>query len=206
MRERTREGEGHRPMHVAAHDRAEATRSALETHAVRLVGQSGLESTTVAAIAEAAGVTERTFFRYFASKHEAILGYVIERLTGALPAMIDDHCDDRVTIDCLLRAFRDRATELAGDDEFVRRMRIINSDPRLREELQVGRSRIREVLSVEIARYEGAKPDLRTEALARTTIAIVSAGADAWIEDRGSSGSVPDYIDVAARAVLGAGA
>lgn len=204
MRETTREQEGHRPMHVAANERGEATRSALETHAVRLVGKRGLEATTVAAIAEAAGVTERTFFRYFASKHEAILGYVIDRLTGAPD--LTDHCGDRVTIECLLRAFRARATELAGDDEFVRRMRIINSDPRLRAELQVGRSRVWELLSIEIARYEGAKPDLRTEALARTTIAIVSAGADAWIEDRGSSRSVADYIDVAAGAVLGADA
>lgn len=189
-------------MHDAPHERAEATRSALETHAVRLVGQSGLEATTVAAIAEAAGVTERTFFRYFASKHEAILGYVIGRLTGALPDLIEHHCGDRVTIECLLRAFRVQATDLAGDDEFVRRMRIINSDPRLREELQVGRSGIRELLSAEIARYEGAKPDLRTEALARATVAIVSAGTDAWVEDRGSSRSVADYIDDAARAVL----
>lgn len=189
-------------MHDAPNERAEATRSALETHAVRLVGQGGLEATTVAAIAEAAGVTERTFFRYFASKHDAILGYVIERLTSAV-AELTDRCGDRVNIDCLLRAFRAQATELAGDDEFVGRMRIINSDQRLREELQVGRSRIRELLSAEIARYEGAKPDLRTEALARTTIAIVSAGGDAWIEDRGSSRSVADYIDDAARAVLG---
>lgn len=189
-------------MQDAAHERAEATRSALETHAVRLVGQGGLEATTAAAIAEAAGVTERTFFRYFASKHEAILGYVMDRLTGTV-ADLTDPCGARVTIECLLRAFRVRATELAGDDEFVGRMRIINSDPRLREELEVGRSRVRELLSVEIASYEGAKPDLRTEALARATIAIVSAGADAWIEDQGSSRSVADHIDDAARAVLG---
>lgn len=189
---------------LPAHERAEATRSALETHAVRLVGQDGLEATTATAIAEAAGVTERTFFRYFASKHEAILGYVIDRLTGA--PNLTDHCGDRVTIECLLRAFRTRATMLADDDELVRRMQIINSDPRLRKELQVELSRIRELLSVEIARYEGAKPDLRTDALARTTIAIVSAGVDAWIDDGESSRSIADYIDVAAGAVLGADA
>lgn len=180
----------------------EATRSALEAQAVRLIGHGGLEGTTVTAIAEAAGVTERTFFRYFASKQEAILGYVVERMAGVV-AELGVHCGERVTIGCLLRAFRVQAAALARDDEFVRRMRIINSDPRLREELQVERSRVRDMLSVEIARYEGAKPGLRSDVLARTVIAIVSAGADAWIEDPRSTSSIVQRIDEAAGEVLG---
>lgn len=186
---------------LPARERVAATRSALEAEAVRLVGQSGLEATTAAAIAEAAGVTERTFFRYFASKQEAILGYVVERFTVVIEES-RGHCGGRVTIECLLGAFRARAAELAGDDEFVRRMRIINSDRRLREELQVERSRIRDLLSAEIARHEGSKPGLRSDALAGVTITIVSAGVDAWLDDPGSSRSVVQCVDEAARAVF----
>lgn len=187
---------------LPARERVTATRSALEAQAVRLVGQSGLEATTAAAIAEAAGVTERTFFRYFASKQEAILGYVAEQLTGVVEEL-GSHSGGRVTTECLLRAFRARAAELAGDDEFVRRMRIINSDRRLREELQVERSRLRDLLSAEIARHEGSKPGLRSDALAGVTIAILSAGVDAWLEDPGSPRSVVQCVDEAARAVFG---
>ncbi|GLY29623.1 TetR/AcrR family transcriptional regulator [Kineosporia sp. NBRC 101731] len=50
-----------------------ATRTALQAAADRLFEQQGFENTTVRDIADAAGVTERTFFRYFAAKEELIL-------------------------------------------------------------------------------------------------------------------------------------
>jgi AcrR family transcriptional regulator len=48
------------------------TKERLQQSALELFHQDGFASTSVAQIAEAAGVTERTFFRYFPSK-EAVL-------------------------------------------------------------------------------------------------------------------------------------
>jgi AcrR family transcriptional regulator len=48
------------------------TRAAILRAAERLFADQGFHSTTVHAIAEAAGVTERTFFRYFASKADLV--------------------------------------------------------------------------------------------------------------------------------------
>src|ERR1700716_1341530 len=48
------------------------TRAALLRAAEQLFADQGFHSTTVHAIAEAAGVTERTFFRYFASKADLV--------------------------------------------------------------------------------------------------------------------------------------
>jgi AcrR family transcriptional regulator len=45
-----------------------ATRAAIEHAAQRLVAEQGFEATTVGQIADAAGVTERTFYRYFDGK------------------------------------------------------------------------------------------------------------------------------------------
>jgi AcrR family transcriptional regulator len=42
--------------------------------AMELYGRRGFDQTTVAAIAERAGVTERTFFRHFADKREVLFG------------------------------------------------------------------------------------------------------------------------------------
>src|SRR3954463_11423093 len=42
--------------------------------ALELYSERGFEQTTVADIAERAGVTERTFFRYFADKREVLFG------------------------------------------------------------------------------------------------------------------------------------
>src|SRR5207237_10604602 len=49
------------------------TRGAIQHHALRLFREQGYEETTVSQIAEAAEVSESTFFRYFASKEATVL-------------------------------------------------------------------------------------------------------------------------------------
>jgi AcrR family transcriptional regulator len=49
-------------------------RGRLEQAALALYGERGFENTTVAEIAERAGLTERTFFRHFADKREVLFG------------------------------------------------------------------------------------------------------------------------------------
>lgn len=192
----------HRTMNdeVLARNQTAETRAALETQALRLVAQNGMETTTAASIAQAAGVTERTFFRYYASKEEVILGYVIERISEVL-AKLGTHCTDRVTIHCLIDAFQSHATELVEDDEFVRRIRIINADPRLREQMHVERLKLQERLSAGIAQHENQKLSLRSDVLARTAVAIVTAGTEAWTGTPHAK-PVARYIDDAARTIL----
>ena len=48
------------------------TKERLQSLALELFLAHGFEETTVAEIAEKAGVTERTFFRYFADKREVL--------------------------------------------------------------------------------------------------------------------------------------
>ena len=50
------------------------SRGRLEQAALELYGERGFEQTTVAEIAERAGLTERTFFRHFADKREVLFG------------------------------------------------------------------------------------------------------------------------------------
>jgi AcrR family transcriptional regulator len=50
------------------------TRRALTSAAVRLAGEHGPDGVTVEQIADAAGVSPRTFFNYFATKEDAIVG------------------------------------------------------------------------------------------------------------------------------------
>jgi AcrR family transcriptional regulator len=54
-------------------DRAARTRDRLQAVALDLVTRQGFEATTAAEIAAAAGVTEMTFFRHFATKEDVIL-------------------------------------------------------------------------------------------------------------------------------------
>ncbi|MEV6103954.1 TetR family transcriptional regulator [Streptomyces sp. NPDC051940] len=57
-----------------------ATRQALQQAALLLFEEHGFERTTVKDIAAAAGVTERTFFRYFPSKEDLVLGELFDLL------------------------------------------------------------------------------------------------------------------------------
>ena len=62
-------------------------RGRLERAALELYGERGFEQTTVAEIAERAGLTERTFFRHFADKREVLFwgaGALQEHLVGTV--------------------------------------------------------------------------------------------------------------------------
>src|SRR5437588_12225793 len=64
-------------------------RGRLEQAALALYGERGFEQTTVAEIAQRAGLTERTFFRYFADKREVLFwgaGTLQDLLVGAVAA------------------------------------------------------------------------------------------------------------------------
>src|ERR1700676_1213721 len=59
-------------------------RGRLEQAAMELYSERGFDQTTVAEIAERAGLTERTFFRYFADKREVLFwgkGALMELVT-----------------------------------------------------------------------------------------------------------------------------
>lgn len=58
------------------------TRAIIEDHATRLVLEHGISNVTVEDICKPAGISKRTFFNYFASKEEAILGVVAGRASN----------------------------------------------------------------------------------------------------------------------------
>src|SRR6476660_5767598 len=78
-------------------------RGRLETAAMELYAERGFESTTVAEIAERAGLTERTFYRYFADKRE-VLFYGAPALQALLVGAVDGAPQSRSPIDVVVAA------------------------------------------------------------------------------------------------------
>jgi AcrR family transcriptional regulator len=75
----------------------EETRMRLERAAVDIALADGIEHATVDAISAAANVSPRTFFNYFASKEDAILGSRDPAIaTAAIERQIEDHTDGDV--------------------------------------------------------------------------------------------------------------
>lgn len=77
------------PEHIGLRDRKrEETRSRLEAAAVTLVLRDGLDHATVDSISAMADVSSRTFFNYFDTKEDAILGIKDIELT---PEVVAQH-------------------------------------------------------------------------------------------------------------------
>jgi AcrR family transcriptional regulator len=64
------------------------TRDALIQAAMELFAAKGYERTAVHEITDAVDVSERTFFRYFASKEDLVLSFVRDGLTGFAEALM----------------------------------------------------------------------------------------------------------------------
>ncbi len=101
--------------------------------AMELFSERGFEATTAGDIAERAGVTERTFFRYFADKREvlfdgaATMEHTVYDATLAAPtdsSALDAALTGVVAAGGLLEDIRDHA---------VRRSRIVADNPSLQE-------------------------------------------------------------------------
>ena len=100
---------------------------------MELYAERGYEQTTVAEIAERAGLTARTFFRYFADKREVLFSgseLLAERLVAAL-----DAAPASATPLGAVAAALDVVAELIGDDRdhSRRRQSVIAANAELQE-------------------------------------------------------------------------
>lgn len=105
----------------------------LREAALHLYGKRGFEQTTVAEIAERAGLTERTFFRYFADKREVLFAGS-EQLEHTLVSALGSAPNSLSAIDAVASAFGTMATAFPVRREFSqRRSAIVNANPELQE-------------------------------------------------------------------------
>ncbi len=101
--------------------------------AITLFEQQGYEATTVAEIAEAAGLTKRTFFRYFADKRE-VLFMGSEELQDLWVSSIRAAPDRAGAMEAIESALDAVAQLFAERHPFARvRARIIAANPELQE-------------------------------------------------------------------------
>src|SRR5665213_3197745 len=109
------------------------SRGRLEQAAHALYGERGFENTTVAEIAERAGVTERTFFRYFADKREVLFGGA-GTLQELLVSAVASSPDSAAPIDAVVAALEAAGALLQERHEAARqRQAVIVANTELRE-------------------------------------------------------------------------
>jgi AcrR family transcriptional regulator len=108
-------------------------RGRLEEAAMDLYAKHGFEQTTVAEIAERAGLTERTFFRHYADKREVLFGGS-DQLRDAIVAAVAGAPEAAGPIDAIAAGLTVAAEALQQRRDFARRRRrIIAANAELQE-------------------------------------------------------------------------
>lgn len=172
----------------------------LELIALRLFTENGFENTTIDQIAVEAGVSQRTFFRYFATKASVLwsefdtevdeIRAALARMPGRMPMM-----------DAIRRAVVSVNHYRAGDvPELRMRMNLISTVPAL----QASASEHYDAWERAISEFAAARLGLAPEslyplAIGRATLAACRAAYDQWSARADTDLTV--YLDAAITAL-----
>jgi AcrR family transcriptional regulator len=150
----------------------------LMTAAIALFDEHGYDQTTVAEIAERAGLTKRTFFRYFADKREVLFGGSEElrhrwlEAVAAAPAGADPLTAATAGFDPVAAMFAERH-ELARV-----RARIIAANPELQERELIKLQSL--AISINTALAERGTPPVAANLAAQTAVTVFHVAFTRW--------------------------
>ena len=172
----------------------------LELISLRLFSEAGFEETTVEQIAAAAGVSRRTFFRYFDSKAD-VLWHAFDGEVRALRAAFAPVAPDVPLMDAIRQVVigvnRYRAEDVP---ELRTRMNLIGSVPALQASAaQHYDDWERAVSEFAASRLRQAAGSLYPLAIGRATLAVCRSAYDQWADRADADLTV--YLDQALRAL-----
>ena len=152
----------------------------LREAAMALYAERGYDRTTVAEIADRAGVTARTFFRHFADKREVLFAgsetleqHMIEALTAAPPSA--------TPMEAVAAAVLSSADffDTIRRDYSRRRQAVITATPELRERELIKMASLTAAFTEALVR-RGVAPDVAALA-AETGIAVFRVAFERWL-------------------------
>jgi AcrR family transcriptional regulator len=153
-----------------------ATREALSAAALRLALEHGPENVRVDDIAEAAGVSPRTYNNYFSSREQAIVAAVgaerALRIAAAVRARPAEEPLAKAVVEAVAEQY---ASEPTGDA-----LTLITTAPALREEFVKTVTSIESPLASAIAARTGNDDELATSVLAAAISAAAKVAVERW--------------------------
>ncbi|WP_181773744.1 TetR/AcrR family transcriptional regulator [Amycolatopsis pittospori] len=169
-----------------------ATRHSLHEAALRLAMEHGLDGVTVEDIADAAGVSRRTFSNYFANKEDAIL-YADRERTGLLVSLVEGRPSGERPWPALRAACQElyRAHPVP-DREWVAQLRLLRRHPSLLAR-QAGDQIALERDLTAVLLDRGLDQEL-ARLTAATFLATLRTGNVLWLEGPDDQ-SLPDLVD-----------
>ncbi|MGA8533306.1 MAG: TetR family transcriptional regulator [Candidatus Tumulicola sp.] len=155
-------------------------RTRLEQAALELYSERGFQQTTVAEIAQRAGLTERTFFRYFADKREVLFSGA-SALEARLVSALDDAPDTLSAIDAVGVAVEVGASLFEDRRDFARqRQAAISANAELAERERIKLASLASALADGLRRR--GVGDSAASLAAEMGIAVFRIAFERWIE------------------------
>jgi AcrR family transcriptional regulator len=161
-----------------------ATRQALGVAAMRLAMERGLDNVLVEDIAEAAGVSTRTFNNYFASKYEAICALAFDRAVRIGAALRDRPVSEPIWTAITKAVMSEYGTaDRALDEEWMAGIRMVTSTPALTGEYLKVQAMTQYSLAEAIALRlgAGAARSMFPRILAAAVTAAIQAAMERWL-------------------------
>ncbi|MEX2373758.1 MAG: TetR family transcriptional regulator [Dehalococcoidia bacterium] len=183
---------GSRPARAVREDIAEA--------ALQLFLERGFVETTIDDIALAAGISRRTFFRYFATKDDTVLEYIAQ--TGG--RFIERYMvrpDGEPTLAAVQAAVREVLEEVGSETERARALgRLIRETPSLRARHLTIHQQWELDLADAISHRRGAPADdLKSRLLAALAVVAVDVGSYRWAVS--DAALLPESVDATFEAI-----
>ena len=179
-----------------------ATRLALHEAALRLVAERGLDRVSVDDIAARADVSPRTFFNYFASKDDAVVG-LDPAAPAAQAAAFAARPPEESPVEAMRAIAREAATRMAEDPQlWPLRLQVVETNPTLVAKLAAAFGESDRVLATAIAERTGTRVDADAlpMLLAGVAGAAMRTSLHRWFASDFTA-SLPDLVDDAWDAV-----
>ena len=170
-------------------------RERLVDAALELFHERGYDRTTVGEIAARAGLTERTFFRYFADKREVLFGRSGDLEKGIADA-IASAAATVSPLDAVVGALEAVTAEFPPRRDYKARQRLIAAHPELQERELIKLASLSSAFAK--ALRERGVVDPAASLAAEAGIAVFKVAFERWV-----SGSQPRDLPAQLKAALG---
>jgi mycofactocin system transcriptional regulator len=167
---------------------AERTRARVERAALDLFTVRGFENVTSDEVADSAGISRRTFFRYYATKADAVWGDFAGHV-ARLDALLAATGPARPVLASVCAAYVEVNDYPEAELPLLReRMQLILGEPTLLAHSQLRFAEVDRVVARYVATRTGASPaDLVPRLVAASTRAAATTAFEAWLADDRSS-------------------
>jgi AcrR family transcriptional regulator len=175
------------------------TRELIATTALALFAERGYQATTVAEIAEATEVSERTVYAYFPTKEDILFGDQLA-FGLSLATALAERTPGTEALDVLRDFFVDNLSRF--DDQARVRWQIVRNDPVLRSHQRARQAELGKVIAAAIAVDLGDETDdLRPQLVTAAVIAAFTATYEHRFSVRSRSASREQAIAVIDEAI-----